>query len=293
MTTVKKSVERVWFALFDVEYVDHSISRIRSMFSALRPGQGFDEARTIRRLLIEPIDAYLDEHCRPKGTTTNVRVAERLRDELEGLCETLCDLSPVRELDSALCVLVLRPLWLEFIAVHAAPLVWYVPLQVQRHMQKIAQNFRVAPDLTLEAIAAFVNANQDAKKNTVIAALRERQAFFDFAAGCPIPAVAEAIRALGLAHGVTPSTSSFGDLHSMLTDARAGKFSPADCPVELTEKHRNVLDQVHELHAQLSDEKGTRPISKRQLSDRLKAAENARLIVKPKKLSKTAARKQR
>lgn len=149
-----------WADLFDAEYVANACRAIaEAMRGEREPAAMAAMAATIRRHLMAPLSAYLDEHSRPGPQRTNVQAAERLHDKADRLADLLADRYPFAPDEVTDRAETLRVAWLEFIAHAAGPMVYHD--LVKAHWQRTTAGRRprgTAAALTPELLAERVKA---------------------------------------------------------------------------------------------------------------------------------------
>ena len=152
---------KVWFELFDTAEMDHVCEAARVSVLNVAHGEPSAMHVPLRRWLLDPLDAYLQEHWRPGVNYIHVQAAERMRDAVERLADRFADRWPFDGDDAQREAAALRFAWLEFIAYGAAHHVYHLALKRHKHGKDAASSGpRKAGtrDLTPQVVAARVKA---------------------------------------------------------------------------------------------------------------------------------------
>lgn len=160
----------MWFELFDTAQMDHVCEAARVNVLNVAHGEPSDMHVPLRRWLLDPLDAYLQDHWSAAATYVHVQAAERMRDAVERLADRFADRWPFGVDEAQREAAALRFAWLEFIAYGAAHHVYHLAPKRQKHGQTAASGPRKPQtrDLTPGIAAAKVKAAADDKLSAVV-----------------------------------------------------------------------------------------------------------------------------
>lgn len=160
----------VWFELFDTAQMDHVCEAARINVLNVAHGEPSDMHVPLKRWLLGPLDAYVQEHWSPGASYVHVLAAERMRDAVERLADRFADRWPFDADDAQREADALRFAWLEFIADGAAHHVYHGGPKRQKHAAGAASRPRkqTTQALTPRTAADRVNAAARDKLSAVV-----------------------------------------------------------------------------------------------------------------------------
>ena len=157
-----------YYWLFEGLWMDHLCEAVRVNIENLAQGYPSELPSVMREQVMSPLEVYLADLWRQrpaiKGLCTEQIRAQAFYDQAEKICALIDDGYPFEEGDGSSRAQSLRQSWVEFSATCAGAIV----SDQQQQRVRASKLTRVAPALTPEAVAAYINAHGTEQEKVIV-----------------------------------------------------------------------------------------------------------------------------